>query len=377
MKVLFITNIISPYRVPLFNYLNTFSEHKTKVFFLAETAKHMRWRVDKKTIKFDYEILDGVNIFIPRMEWTLHLNKAVVKKLNLEDPDVIVALGYDYPAVIIALIWAKIKKKRFVLWSGSTLNSSKSRKFWINLAKKKIIISCDAYVSYGSKATEYLLYYGAEERKIVTAFNTVDVNYWMRKCDELCSHERVLKLRKSFPSSNILFVGQLIPRKGVGILLDAFKKLQNMHGMKKVGLIIVGDGTERKQYEQHCSTFNVKNVFFVGYKQQEEIIDYFLISNIFVLPSFSEVWGLVVNEAMACGLPIICSQQAGAARDLVRNGLNGYQYDPKNGEELKEKLKLILSKEELRKKMAQMSREIIKSYTIEKYAQNLLKAINL
>ena len=104
MKILFIINIISPYRVPLFNYLNTFSEHKIKVFFLAETAKNMGWRVDKKTIKFDYEILDGVNIFIPRMEWTVHLNKAVVKKLNSENPDVIVALGYVYPAVITALL---------------------------------------------------------------------------------------------------------------------------------------------------------------------------------------------------------------------------------------------------------------------------------
>lgn len=377
MKILFITNIISPYRVPLFNYLNTFSEHKIKVFFLAETAKHMRWHVDKKTIKFDYEILDGVNIFIPRMEWTVHLNKAVVKKLNSENPDVIVALGYGYPAVITALIWAKIKKRKFVFWSGSTLNSSKSKNFLIKLAKRKFISKCDAYVTYGTKATEYLLHYGAEEKKIITSSNTVDVNYWMKKCNELRSHERVLKLRKTFLPTNILFVGQLISRKGINTLLDAFRKVQDMHGMKETGLIIAGDGMKREQYQQYCLTCNIKNVFFVGYKQQEEIIDYFLVSDIFVLPSSNEVWGLVVNEAMACELPIVCSQKAGVTSDLIIDGYNGYVYDPSDVDSLANSLAKLIRDQNLQKTMAKGAIEKIKKFNIEKYGDDILSAINL
>jgi len=377
MKILFITNIISPYRVPLFNYLNTFSGHKIKVFFLAETAKHMRWQVDKQTIKFDYEILDGINIFIPRMEWTIHLNKAVVKKLSRENPDVIVALGYDYPAVITALIWAKIKKRKFVLWSGSILDSSGSKNFLVKLIKKKFISKCDAYVTYGTRATEYLLHYGADEKKITTASNTVDVNYWMKKCDELRSHERVLKLRKTFPSTNILFVGQLIQRKGIDTLLDAFKKVQDIHGMQEVGLIIAGDGMKKEQYQRYCSTCNIKNVFFVGYKQQEEIINYFLISNIFVLPSSTEVWGLVVNEAMACGLPVVCSQKAGVASNLMIDGYNGYIYDPSDVDGLANNLARLILDQNLQKTMAKGSMEIIKKFTVEKYGDDILSAINL
>lgn len=212
VKVVLLTNTISPYRIPVFNHIA--EKVDIRFVFLCDMLEYLKLKVHWDDIEFDYYILKGKEIFFYHREFTLHLNAGFLRLLTKEDPDVIVSLGYTYVESVLSLIYAKLKNKRFVLWSGSTLDSSISKNFLVKLIKKKFISKCDTYVTYGSKATEYLLHYGADEKKIITTSNTADVNYWMKKCDELRSHERVLKLRKTFLSTNILFVGQLIFRKG-------------------------------------------------------------------------------------------------------------------------------------------------------------------
>lgn len=357
----------------MFNYIGENGGFYFKVIFLAETAKHMRWRVYKDQIRFNYEILPGYHYFIPRMEWTFHLNRGVFSLLKRENPEIIVGLGYDYLVTIFAFLYTKLKKKKFVLWSGSTLKSTRSKSRIIRFLKRMIIRNCDSYLSYGTEATNYLIAYGAKEDSIVSGWNTVDINQIILDSEKPEIKKEIAKLRRNYPSLNILFVGQLIFRKGLFTLIRAFEELE----MNNVGLIILGEGSEREKYTNYCREKGIKNVFFEGFKHGIDVIKYYLLSDVFVLPSYREVWGLVVNEAMAYGLPIICSKEAGVATDLVKEEINGYTYDPWNVKELQEKLASLINNFDMRNRMGEESRRIIKEFTIENYGRHLLKAVSL
>ncbi|GAI76670.1 unnamed protein product, partial [marine sediment metagenome] len=134
-------------------------------------------------------------------------------------------------------------------------------------------------------------------------------------------------------------------------------------------------GIGKAAYLEYVREHQIKNIFFEGFVQKEDIVKYYKLADVFVLPSFNEVWGLVVNEAMACGLPIISSKLAGVTRDLVKDGINGYSFDPDNIEELTEKLKTILGNNELRNKMRAKSLEIIKDKTPQNYAEKILETV--
>jgi glycosyltransferase involved in cell wall biosynthesis len=370
-KVLLITNVISPYRIPVFNYL---ARNVDIMFvFLGGMLSNLKLKVYWDEIKFNYRILKGKEIFFPHREFTFHLNQGFLRLLMKENPDVIVSLGYTYIESIIGLIYAQLKNRMYVLWSGSTLNSTMSKSLIINRIKRIIIKNCDSFLSYGSDAADYLIHHGANKDKIIISCNTIELEKFYLKSKEFSVNRELVKIQYNLPKLNILFCGQLIPRKNLITLINAFKLLNN----KDCALIILGDGPKKEEYETYCIKNIIRNVFFRGHQDFEEIVKYYAISDVFVLPSYREVWGLVVNEAMACGLPILCSNRAGVASDLVKNGVNGYTFDPEDVYDLTQKLRQLINDDKKRKEMNKNSIKIIKNYTPQKYADDLLKAISL
>ena len=120
----------------------------------------------------------------------------------------------------------------------------------------------------------------------------------------------------------------------------------------------------------------IRNILLAGYKQKEELPLFYALSDVFILPSISEAWGLVVNEAMASGLPIIISDRCGCYPDIVKEGINGYSFNPLNKNELLNIMKNIIEEKYDLEKMGQTSLKIIKDYTSENMAQIFRKAIN-
>ena len=115
----------------------------------------------------------------------------------------------------------------------------------------------------------------------------------------------------------------MIPRKRPFDLLRAYEKIQER---MNAALVFVGDGIERSFLESYTKNNNLKNVYFTGFKNQTELPYYFAIADVFVLPSGDEPWGLIINEAMNSGLPIITTEAVGAVPDLVKDGINGFIY---------------------------------------------------
>jgi len=176
----------------------------------------------------------------------------------------------------------------------------------------------------------------------------------------------------------ILFLGRLIKRKGVEYLINAFAKLSGEN--RDVILLIVGEGEEKRHLEKLCKGMKLKNVFFAGFANDEAKASYFLLSDVLVHPAvtieFPEEWGLVVNEAMSLGKPVVVTNSTGCAYDLVKNGINGYIVPEKDIDALYRAIKAIISDEKLRGKMGMMSNRIIEeAFTYDHAVKGLERAI--
>jgi len=373
-KVFLLTNMITPYRIPLFNAISERGNFYFKVIALAEREKNREWKLSKNKIKFDYQILPGWHWFIwgKKKEITIHLNRGVFKALLEYKPDVIITSGYDDLAYWQAFLYCKIFKKKFILWNSTTLLSVGSIKGIRGRLKKIIIRGADKYIAYGTKAKEYLEYFGAEGDKTYISTNTVDMEYFRSKVEEYRNKDGFLKKRKQYPKYLFLHVGQLIKRKGVLQILKAFECLKD----SEIGLLIVGSGPEESSLMKFFEEKKLNNVFFKGFHQQEILPKYYALADIFVLSSFEEVWGLVVNEALASGLYVLSSKYAGASYDLIKEGWNGEIFDPNNVDEIVNLFKKVKENvKDIRKRRDDISKHTCKEFSIEKSAGEFIKAI--
>jgi len=373
-KVLLITHSIAPYRIPLFNYINQMGDFDFKVVTLAEREKNRNWRINHNEIKFNQKVLPGLHFFIygEKREIPIHLNGKVIVTIWQYNPDVIITAGYDSLAYWQAFLYCKIFKKKYILWNESSLLSVGSIKGIRGLLKRFIIKGSNNYVAFGTKAKEYLEFLGANPKNVFTSVNTVDLEYFRGEFLKLKKDRNLFAKRKKYPKILFLFVGQLIKRKGVIQILSALDILKD----NEIGLLIIGDGPEENKLKNYCRENNLDNVFFEEFKQQEELAKYYSLTDIFILPSFEEVWGLVVNEALASGLYVLCSKYSGSAYDLIKEGWNGKIFNPNNIDEIVNLIKQTKEQiDNIRKMRETISQYTCRDFGIKESAQAFLEAI--
>jgi glycosyltransferase involved in cell wall biosynthesis len=371
-KVLLIHNIVSPCLIPVFNHLAKVKDIDFKIIFLASTDSNRAWNIPIKDIEFNYKILKNLHFYIQSKELPLYFHWGLWSELREFKPDIVCMCGYQFFAAIEALIYAKISRVPITLWAGSHLLSGHIKNCLTDFYKSFFIPKFSTYITYGTACREQLINYGANPDKIIVGCNTVDIKWFMKKSQEI-SEEQIKELKKSYCNKNILYVGEFVERKGVINLIKAFEKLNQ----NDIGLVLVGKGKEKDKYIKYININRIKNVFIENFVQKDEIVKYYRLADIFVLPSFNEVWGLVVNEAMACGLPVISSIFAGATRDLVKEGINGFSFDPYNIDDLANKIINLLNDDKKREQMGKSSIDIIRDITPAKYAQDILSAIEI
>lgn len=337
-KVLILTNVISPYRVSLFNALVSApkeADWSYRVVFLAERDEIRGWNVPKENIKFNYQVLHGWHKFIWSREIPIHLNRGFIRMLREYNPDVIVTTGYNQPVYWQAFLYCKLFGKKFILHNGTTLLSARTVKGLRGILKRIIIRGADSCIAYGSKAREYMEYMGAESERIQASINTVDMEYFRNSVFDYRLPEGFAVERSKYPGFLLLYVGQLIERKGVIQVLRALDFLKD----PDVGLIVVGDGPQEEGLKEFCRRKNLRNVFFEGFKQQEDLLRYYALADVLIMPSFEDIWGVVVNEALASGLFVLSSKYVGAAFDVIEGGVNGRVFNPENIREIAEIIK--------------------------------------
>lgn len=186
----------------------------------------------------------------------------------------------------------------------------------------------DAVLPIGTRNSEYWKYYFGTSFPAFLVPYTVDNAYFAQRTAEAASHRtallRDLGMEPGHPI--ILFASKLQERKHCDHLVEAFLQLRPAEGAREPYLLIVGDGEMRQPLERRAAASGSKRIVFAGFRNQSELPRFFDLSTVFVLPSRHEAWGLITNEAMASGLPVIVTDSAGCAPDLVRNSSNGFTY---------------------------------------------------
>ncbi len=216
----------------------------------------------------------------------------------------------------------------------------------------------------GTENRVYYQHYGLRSHRLFPAPHVVDNAYFQHEARRLVSGRANLRQQFGFTSDQTVFafVGKLVPKKAPLDLVKAFAMVQKSH---QCGLLIAGDGPLRGQVEQEISDRGVSSVTITGFLNQSQISTAYAAADVLVLPSiYGETWGLVVNEAMNCGLPIIASNKVGSATDLVEPGGNGFTFPAGDVDGLAAAMITLACDVSLRAGMGERSREIIETQTI-------------
>ena len=371
-RVVILTEIISPYRIPVFNALTRQDGVDLHVIFLAETDPHLRqWHVYKEEIRFSYEVLPSWRMRLAGNN--LLLNTGLAAALSRFAPEVILCGGYNYLAAWQCLRWAKRHDVPFLAWVESTAHDMRANRTVTESLKTKFLRQCDGFVAPGRSSMEYLKGYGIKQAGIHLAPNAVDTDFFSPRAD--CARAQSARVRDELrlPTRFFLFVGRFVPEKGVFDLLEAYGTLAAQL-RTEVGLVLVGDGPIRSELCKMAAAIHPGSVHFAGFAQRELLPGYYGLADAFVFPTHSDTWGLVVNEAMACGLPVIATSVAGCTADLVEDNRNGFVIPARNVGSLSAAMDRLASDPGLRLQMSRCSRERIRSYSPEACARGMAEA---
>lgn len=332
-------------RVNLFNKMNSHFTNKNidfKVIFLSVSDKNRHWKNNFKNIKFKYEVLENIPIRVGKKDlFTFFINIGIFKVLKRERPNIIIACEWANMSTYLANYYARKNKIKFYLWSGSTKYEKSWRRSLFNPLVKYLIKKTINFIAYGTRAKKYLISLGANPKNVQIIYNSVDIDYFEEKSRKFSEKgKEALKEELGIKTSKtILFSGQLIERKGIFELLEGFKNYQKID--KDASLLIIGKGQEKEKIKEIIESQNIKNIIFTDFIQYDDLYKYYAISDLLILPSREEVWGLVINEAMACGLPIITTHETGASVDLVEENKNGYIIKSNNSKAITEAIQKV------------------------------------
>jgi glycosyltransferase involved in cell wall biosynthesis len=372
-RLVILTEIISPYRIPLFNALAEYRGITPHVIFLSETDPSLRqWHVYKQEIRFSYEVLVSWRHRIGN--YNALLNWGLGKALQAASPDVILCGGYNYLASWQSLLWSRMHSVPFLLWSESTAYDLRGQRAWVEFVKSEFLNNCAGFVIPGISAREYLMSRGHKQRSIFTAPNAVDNDLYLRGAEAARQNETKTRAEFKLPRRYFLFVGRLVREKGVFDLLSSYANL-DASLRSALGLVFVGDGAERQNLEQQARLISPGDVGFAGFVHREQLSAYYGLADMLILPSHTEPWGLVVNEAMACGLPVIISRAAGCAADLVRDGWNGVIVSPGDVARLSEAMQHLGSDVDLCRAMGTHSAQHILAYSSRSWSSGVANAV--
>lgn len=355
-SVLFITNIPAPYRIDFYNELG--KEVDLTVLFEAKGASDqgIRFNYNMETISnFKAVFLSEGNICEKKINWE------IVRFLRKNKFNEIVVTSYSYYTEMIGLIYLKLHRIPYFMETDGGMIRKESG---IKRRYKRFLISgAKGYFSPSKSSDDYLAFYGAKRDKIYrypfTSLKKGDILPQLLTADEKRNYKNQLGIHETFM---ILGVGQFIHRKGWDVLLRATEKLD-----REIGVYIVG-GEPTEEYLKIQKDYGLTNVHFEGFKTKEELKKFFMAADVFVLPTREDIWGLVINEAMAYGLPIITTDACVAGIQLVEDGENGYIVPREQVDELASKLNMLITNRKLLGCMRKSALAKIAEYTVENMA---------
>jgi len=319
VRLLHLTCITSPARVPVFNTL----QKKTAEFCVLTSGEEDN-RIWTLPGKIDFRVKKSRGFTIPYWKKAaghkkfdrkyLHINPGYLVDLIRFNPDWVLSLEMGF-RTLIAWAYCTVARKPLCVQWGGTLHTERNisplKAFLRKYFFAKIV---PKWLSYGTTSTEYLISLGVRKDKIREGQNCVDNKHFSQPAKPLFN---------SLPRPVLLYVGRFIPLKGLEHLLKACKLLQDKG--YSFTLLLIGAGHSETQLRHLQRQLGLKNVIFHPFVDYDTLPSVYQSADIFISPTLDDVWGLVVNEALASGLRVLCSKYAGCAKDLIPDT---WQFDP-------------------------------------------------
>jgi glycosyltransferase involved in cell wall biosynthesis len=372
LRIAVIVNMVAPYTKPLFERLAARDDCRLLVVSETPMERDRRW-APEVDLPFDHVLLDSWTLdlsrlaigsgFRTRFDTYLYVPKRLLRPLVDFAPDVVVAGGggiWSSPANIAALAARRRHGWGFVPWWGSFTRPQPTlpRRVadpWV----RTFMRASDAWLAYGSRQAQDVVELGADRERVVIAPITPLV-------PDAPPHDRV----PADGATRYLFVGRLIERKGLDVLLAAFS------GVDGGELRIAGDGPLRPTVE--AAAARDPRIQLIGHVEGAALARAYREADVLVVPSLYEPWGLVVHEGLAYGLPVITTDQVGAADDLIEEDVNGYVTTAGSSDELREAMNAISRWTPARREEGtRCSAERLASFTVERGAEGFVRGCTL
>lgn len=319
---------------------------------------------------------------------------AALRSFRQHNVDVVFIPSYWPASSIAVLMAARNANARVVMMNESHAHTVKARGIWAQL-KRRLVRQFDAALVGGTPHREYFASMGMIPDRIVVGYDAVDNDFFAARSATVRREENRERFRSKhgLPARYFLNVGRMVWKKNLETLIDAYKQVKDRVGEDCPRLVLVGSGKLERSLCERCLRHDLSiwqagadanqarkgdaDVFFYGFRQVEELPEFYALAECFVLPSREEEWGLVVNEAMACGLPVLLSRVAGCARDLARDGENGFLFDPFDVAVLSARLETMARQPELSARMGRVSEQIIAEWGCARFAKGAMEATRL
>ncbi|KAF0096306.1 MAG: glycosyl transferase group 1 family [Puniceicoccaceae bacterium 5H] len=378
LRVAWVTSSPTPYKLPFFQRLSERPDLKLKFFFLTWKSASRPWEIEAGE-SLDYEVLPGFNLPTSLKEKRfLRLNPVIKQRLDPKQWDVVVISGYHHPTMWWAIQHCRKHRIPFVLQGESHV--LKTRSAWKQKVKESLIFpavrDAAAALATGTLAKRYWEQVGIPSDKIFIVGNVPEVGFFQEKSQEARFRVEATRQQLGLDPQRALgvFVGRFLRVKGVDILLEGLAKLPPA---ERPQLLLVGDGPEKEQLEAIVREHDLP-VKMPGFLPNDELPALYAASDFFVLPSREEPWGVVVNEAAACGLPLLLSGKVGAAHDILQLGRNGLRVEPNTPKAWAEALGIAANwtaSDVVR--MGQHSRTIAAEWTHEASEREFMQAVRV
>lgn len=366
-KVLYLTNIPAPYTVDFYNELGKYVDLTVVFERLKATNRKQDW-YSGKADNYKSILLKGMKVgedFVIGFD-VLHYLKTYY--------DIIIIGNYASPTGVVAINYMKRHRIPYYIHADGAMVPEECKiKFWF---KKSLLANGAGFFSSGKVTDGFFKHYGEnncnEEIRIFRyPFTSVREDQFLQKPIPIEQKRRIRKEKWSIMDKYIaVFVGGIIPRKGIDILIRAAKLMPS-----SVGVYVVG-GQPTKDLIKLMYKLDVKNVHFHDFVPPKDIYQYLRYSDIFVFPTRYDIWGLVVNEAVSQGLPIITTKKCVAGLELVKEGQNGFLIESDDYKIMADKVRYLINNEGLLYKYGEASLKIAMPYTIENMGRKYAEAIN-
>jgi glycosyltransferase involved in cell wall biosynthesis len=366
LRVAVLSELPTPYRWPLFERVAAEPGLDVSVFFYARNESDRDWTVP---------VEDGGGPGRPRVEFLpgralhvrgkrslyFHWNPSIRTKLRKDAFDVVVIPGWSMPTSVAAASVCRARGIPYVIFSETHERSP--RPAWLRVAKRAllrpIVGGASAWLATGTLSEQFLVRHGADRARVFRFANTPDVDALRRAVEDARPRRAAVRaaLGVTDDAPMALFVARLIGAKDPATLLAAQALLEERG--RASWLVLVGDGPESKTLRALVETRRLSKVRFAGSREPRDMPEVYAAADLFVLPSLHEPWGVVVNEAMAAGLPVVLTDRVGAAADLLVDGANGRLVPPGDPARLADAVDEIVGDEALRRRMGAESLRIV------------------